>query len=62
MIGNHPTIREIERYGYPLSQEEHIHRIYCEECGRDITHLNHYEDEHHRWLCCDCLLFFHRKE
>jgi hypothetical protein len=56
----HPEITWAERTGYPSwNQPKDDEEIYCEECGKDITHRDVYYDEHHKHLCKDCLLFFH---
>lgn len=57
----HPEISWIERTGYP-SWKQDPPQIYCEECGRNITEENVYEDENHKYMCCECLLFYHRKD
>lgn len=36
-------------------------KIYCDECGRDITNKHQFEDRHHNNLCEDCLLMLHEK-
>ena len=59
----HPEITWIERTGYPSwMQPKEDESIYCEECGKDITHKDVYEDEHHTHLCAECLLYYHKKE
>ncbi len=37
-------------------------KIYCNECGRDITEQLKYYDQYHSTLCADCLLMLHQKE
>ena len=49
------------RTGYP-SWKQDPPQIFCEECGRNITDENIYQDEYHENICCECLLFYHRKE
>ena len=56
----HPEIAYIQRTGYPSYYKPDI--IYCEECGRDITNTDQFEDEHHEFLCEGCLKYFHRKD
>lgn len=59
-IGDPPDIRWITRTGYPqYSQPE---PTLCEECGKDITDDDIYDDAHHEYLCKQCLLFFHLKD
>ena len=59
-IPDHPEIVWIQRTGYPSFAQPKI--IHCQECGRDITFENVYDDESHEYLCQECLLYFHRKE
>ncbi len=56
----HPEISWIERTGYPSFRQPE--KVYCEECERDITDERWYEDEHHEFICAECLLFFHLKD
>ena len=60
MIGDHPDIECAMRTGYP-SWNQPITYL-CEECGRDITNTDQFEDEHHEFLCEGCLKYFHRKD
>ena len=60
MIGDHPEIICIMRTGYPSYMQPK--EIYCEECGRNITDEEQYDDQYHDYLCKKCLLFFHRKD
>ena len=55
----HPDITSALRTGYPRNHRET--HYYCEECGRELTGESKYEDEHHDYLCSDCLLSFHKK-
>ena len=48
------------RTGYPSYMQPK--EIYCEECGRNITDEEQYDDQYHDYLCKKCLLFFHRKD
>lgn len=36
-------------------------KIYCDECGREITNKQQYYDQYHGNLCRDCLLMLHEK-
>ena len=56
----HPEITWIEKTGYPSYAQPR--RTYCQECGRDITDEDVYEDYVHDYLCRECLLYFHKKE
>lgn len=56
----HPDITAVNLTGYPRGYERH--RIYCEECEKDITYKTWYEDEDHDFLCRECLLALHEKE
>lgn len=58
-IPDHPEIRWAERTGYPSWKQEDD-RVYCQECGKDITDEDQYDDAVHTCLCADCLLFFHK--
>ena len=55
----HPEITWAERTGYPSWNQPRDNEIYCEECGKDITHEDVYYDHNHKHLCEKCLLFFH---
>lgn len=55
----HPEISWIERTGFPSFRQPE--NVYCEECGKNITDDDWYEDETHDFMCKECLLFFHRK-
>ena len=57
----HPDIGWIMRTGYPADMQSEP-KIYCEECGKDITNKPQYEDAYHDYLCESCLLYFHIKE
>jgi hypothetical protein len=60
MMGlDHPEVESALRTGYPTWNQPKT--IYCEECGRDITDEEQYEDEHHEFLCGECLRYFHKK-
>jgi NAD-dependent SIR2 family protein deacetylase len=37
-------------------------KVYCNECGRDVTERQQYYDQYHSTLCKDCLLMLHKKE
>ncbi|MBR5298541.1 MAG: hypothetical protein IKU29_11860 [Parabacteroides sp.] len=57
---DHPDIESIIKTGYPrYSQPAKYH---CQECGKDITDEDMYEDAHHEYLCRDCLLLLHTKD
>lgn len=58
-LHDHPDIESALRTGYLTWNQPK--RIYCEECGREITGDTQYEDEHHDYLCRECLLYFHEK-
>lgn len=36
-------------------------KVYCNECGRDVTNKQKYYDQYHSTLCRDCLLMLHAK-
>ena len=56
----HPDIECANRTGYPRGHREP--KFYCEECGKDITEKHQYFDHYHKYLCVDCLLFFHERD
>lgn len=59
MIGDHPEVECAMRTGYPSwNQPEHY---YCQNCGKDITDEDMYEDDAHDFLCRSCLLILHEK-
>ena len=60
MIGDHPEIEMAMLTGYPSWSQPKSH--YCEECGHCLDDEVIYEDEHHEYLCKECLLYFHEKE
>lgn len=63
ILRDHPEIEMVERTGYPSWKQPSNKRIYCGECGQDITDDREiYEDEHYKYLCCDCLLLLHKKD
>lgn len=59
MLPDHPEIVMAMKTGYPSWNQPSDKPIYCEECGKEITHSDIYCDEYHKHLCKDCLLFFH---
>lgn len=60
ILDDHPEIRKAELTGYP-SWNQPV-EIYCDECDRNITDEEQYEDDNHDNLCVDCLLHLHLKE
>lgn len=56
----HPEITWARKTGYPSFAQPK--KYYCEVCGKDITDLDKYEDDRHKYLCEDCLLFYHKKD
>lgn len=60
MMGiEHPEIGWAMRTGYPSWNQPKEENIHCGECGKDITYKDKYTDECHKYLCKDCLLYFH---
>lgn len=59
LIDVNPIVQHIINTGYPPGEEPQP--IYCDECGKDITDDDVYEDENHHLLCRDCLLMLHEK-
>ena len=56
-LPDHPVIEAMERTGYPPGFEDD--RIYCENCGDDLTDEDVYHDGLHDILCERCLLRLH---
>ena len=55
---DHPDIASALRTGYPSWKLE---APYCQECGEKLTGRVYY-DEHHDYLCRECLLYFHERD
>lgn len=56
----HPEIGHIMNTGYPSDYKE-PEPTYCQECGNELEPDEEYEDENHKFLCKECLLFLHKK-
>lgn len=61
MLPDHPEIEMAMRTGYPSWNQPKRRHVYCENCGEDITDKDVYYDENHKYICKECLLFFHLK-
>lgn len=58
-VPDHPDIRSALLTGYPRGGQPKT--IFCDECGKDITDEDKYEDCQHECLCKECLLDLHFK-
>lgn len=63
MIPDHPDLTAINNTGYPhWMQPKKDEPIYCDECGKELDWTEVYDDNHHDYLCKECLLYYHKKE
>lgn len=53
-IPDHPTIRNMERTGYPRGCDPRPFTT-CDWCGGDIHFGDDYFNIHGEILCCDCV-------
>lgn len=58
-VPDHPDIRSALLTGYPRGGQSES--IFCDECFKDITEEDKYDDCQHGFLCRDCLLSLHFK-